>query len=260
MLNWYQHLPQYFGPIAFEIGSFSVRWYSLNYIVAFSVVYVLLNWRIKNKELVLEKFNKEQLQIFLIDFMLVAMFASLLGGRLGYVLFYNLPYFLAHPKEILFPINGAGNFSGFFGMSYHGALIGIVLASWIYLKKKKIAFLKWADFIVPTIPSGYFFGRIGNFLNGELYGRATDSRFGMYFQRDVQSLRYPSQLIEAFLEGLLLFVLLWRMRNKSKNPGHTLSFYLMGYAIFRFGESFFGNLIRRLDISGTFSLWDNYYL
>ena len=174
-----------------------------------------------------------------LDYLLLAFFAALIGGRVGYVLFYNAPYFFAHPSAIISPFDQGGNLIGLYGMSYHGALLGIVLGSWIFLKKKKINFLAWADFVIPAAAAGYFFGRIGNFLNGELYGRITNSPLGMYFGADPLRLRHPSQLYEAFLEGILLFLILWKMRGKNLADGFLFGVYLLGYGMARIiGEQF----------------------
>lgn len=131
-------------------------------------------------------------------------------------------------------------------MSYFGGLIGIVIAAIIYVKAKRLNFWQFSDFIVPAIPAAYFFGRLGNFLNGELFGRVTTSWIGMYFPNSVDAqnfmsiqLRYPSQLFEAFFEGIILFIILWLLRNKSKFPGYLLIVYLFGYGFFRFFIEFF---------------------
>ena len=250
----YQHLPQYINPIAFTVGSFSVRWYAISYIVGFLTIYFILMWRVKKGEIILEnkkskiknqneiqnsklenskkiQDTKYEIQNTVFDFLLVAFFSSLIGGRLGYVLFYNLSYFISHPLAIISPYDN-GNFTGIYGMSYHGALVGVLIGSYVFLRVKKINFWLWADFVVPAVPLGYFFGRIGNFLNGELYGRITNSSLGMYFTNS-SALRYPSQLAEAFLEGLVLFAILWKMRKRKLSSGALFSAYLIGYGSFR---------------------------
>ena len=171
------------------------------------------------------------------------MSGAVIGGRLGYVLFYNFTYYAQNPLAIISPYDLAtGKFIGIYGMSYHGGVIGIILVAWIFTRRKKLDFWQWADFVVPAIPAGYFFGRIGNFLNLELYGRVTDSRWGMYFPSAAGTgyfLRYPSQLFEAFTEGLLLFAILWPLRNKNYFPGSSLVLYLIGYGIIRLAVEFF---------------------
>jgi phosphatidylglycerol:prolipoprotein diacylglycerol transferase len=260
MLYFYQHLSQHINPIAFSIGSFSVRWYSLMYLAGFIVVYYLLLYRARRDNHLSKIFNF-QFSIFnnppagglnsklenskliqnskfkiqnstVIDFLMYAFIGLIAGARLGYVLFYNLNYFISSPLAIISPFDSSGNFVGIFGMSYFGGLIGIVIATIIFCRKNKIDFWQWADFAVPAIPAGYFFGRIGNFLNGELFGKATDHFWGMYFGDGI--LRHPTQLYEAALEGLLLFLILWYLRNKSKFPGYLLAIYLFGYGIIRF--------------------------
>jgi phosphatidylglycerol:prolipoprotein diacylglycerol transferase len=251
MLSWYQNLPLHLDPIAFTVGSFSVRWYALSYLVGFAVVYVLLMWRIKKGEFSERIINSQKLEANeaisykleadLLDFLLVAFFAALVGGRLGYVIFYNLPYYLAHPLQVISPYDPAsGQFVGLYGMSYHGAAIGVLFGSWFFLRARKIDFFRWADFVVPALPLGYFFGRLGNFLNGELYGRVTSSSLGMHFASDPTALRHPSELYEAALEGLVLFAILWwGMRKKKLPAGTLLAAYLIGYGIFRiFAEAF----------------------
>ncbi len=256
-LDSYQQLPQLINPIAFTIGFLAVRWYSLMYLVGLATVWFLLKWRIEKGE-VAEKFQisekkgklenkncqnnrKLQLQNIILNFLLVAFFTGLVGGRLGYVIFYNWTYFSLHPWQIISPFDFAmGSFVGLYGMSYHGALLGGITGMFLLARARKIDFLKWADFIVPALPAGYFFGRIGNFLNGELFGRVTTLKIGMYFPASSGVLRYPSQILEACLEGLLLFGILWQLRNQEKFKAGSLSaLYLLGYGIVRFIGEFF---------------------
>lgn len=237
-LYQYQHLLYYLNPTAFSIRSFSVGWYSLMYLAAFLAVYFLLKYRIRKNELPAEdgNFNPEKL----LDFLLFIFLGLIIGARLGYVIFYNPVYYLHHLLEIISPFDGAGNFIGLYGMSYHGGLIGVVIAAWIFCRKNKINFLNLANWAVPAIPAGYFFGRIGNFLNGELYGRVTEKFWGMYFPSDYSGyLRHPSQLYEAFLEGILLFLILWPLRNNEKVKNNLLALYLIGYALARITAEFF---------------------
>ncbi|MFH0969255.1 MAG: prolipoprotein diacylglyceryl transferase [Patescibacteria group bacterium] len=227
MLSFYQHLPEYINPIAFSIGSFNIRWYSLMYLAGFFVVYILLKYKIQNTRYKIRDTN------LIIDFLLYSFAGLIIGARLGYVLFYNFNYFFHNPLEIISPFNSSGNFTGIFGMSYFGGLIGIGIASLVFCGIKKIKFWQWADFAIPAIPAGYFFGRIGNFLNGELFGKITEKPWGMYFNSE-SFLRHPTQLYEALLEGLLLFIILWLLRGRTKFPGYLLLIYLFGYGIIRF--------------------------
>lgn len=231
-INLYQSLPMHLNPIAFRIGFFPIGWYSLMYVAGFLTVYFLLKWRLKNDQKIFN-FSIYDLE----NFIFFSILGVILGGRIGYVLFYAPGYFLLHPLEIISPIDSMGNFIGIYGMSYHGGAIGLIFASILFAKKYKINFWKLADFVVPAIPAGYFFGRIGNFLNGELYGRLTSSSWGMYFYNPnfiSWELRIPSQLLEALFEGLILFGVLWILRNKRYLHGIFLELYLIGYGFFRF--------------------------
>lgn len=240
-LSIYQHIPQYINPIAFTIGFFAVRWYAILFGAGFLVVFGLLRWRICAGEIQLKDIEKSglKLQNLLIDFILISFLSALIGGRIGYAIFYEPLYFFSSPLSLISPFDGNGYFTGIYGMSYHGALLGIVLGNWIFFRKKKISFLVWADFVSPAVALGYFFGRLGNFLNGELYGRMTNFNGGMYFKADPNNLRHPSQLYEAFLEGIILFFILWKIRNNKMREGFIFAIYLIGYGILRiFAEQF----------------------
>ncbi|MEI7620989.1 MAG: prolipoprotein diacylglyceryl transferase [Candidatus Moraniibacteriota bacterium] len=247
-LEFYQQLPQLINPIAFSVGAVAVRWYSLMYLLGFLVVYFLLQWRIKKGEAIKFELANDlptkqvgKLQDMMLDFMLASFVGGLIGGRLGYALFYNLPYFLAHPLQLISPYDFASHaFVGLYGMSFFGALVGGVLGAYFFAKRRKLDFLRLADFVVPALPAGYFFGRVGNFLNGELVGRVTTSQWGMYFSNSSAVLRMPSQLLEALLEGALLFVILWLSRKQEKFvSGFLLVIYFFGYGLARFGCEFF---------------------
>jgi phosphatidylglycerol:prolipoprotein diacylglycerol transferase len=170
------------------------------------------------------------------------MIGVLLGARLGYVLIYNFVYYLQHPLEIFLPFSFADGirFIGISGMSYHGGVIGVIIMSVLFCRKRKIDFWKFADLICPAIPLGYTFGRLGNFINGELFGRATTMPWGMYFPLDAtNTLRHPSQLYEAAFEGILLFIILWLLRKKTGVDGSLLGLYIFGYGLARFIVEFF---------------------
>ncbi len=234
-VNFWQHIPEHINPAFLEIGSFQLRYYGLMYLVAFFIVYLLVIHRIKDEGI---DWSKETIQ----DYFVWAIAGLLIGSRLGYVLFYNLEYYAAHPLYIIFPFDTSAGFRfiGISGMSYHGGLAGIVLASVWFCRRRVINFWQFADLFCPAVPLGYTFGRIGNFLNGELYGRVTDAWWGMYFPLDpLFRLRHPSQLYEAFFEGLFLFALLWSVRKKGWFDGSLLSLYLVGYGIVRFCIEFF---------------------
>ncbi len=229
--QWWQQLPAHIDPVLFQIGPVRLQYYGLMYLVAFGLTYYLVIRRIKTEDRWTA--TTEQVQ----SLMTALILGVLIGGRLGYVLFYNFGYYLQHPLEIFLPFSFSNGvtFSGIAGMSYHGGLLGVIIAGWLALKHQKRLFLEMMDLFVPAIPLGYTFGRIGNFINGELYGRVTAKPWGMFFPLAADNqLRHPSQLYEAFFEGLFLFAILWLMKNRIKTPGAILGLYLIGYGAVRF--------------------------
>ena len=235
-LTWWQHLPEKMNPVFFKIGGFSLHYYGLMYLVAFAVVYMMAIYRIKReKRFSLSVDEIQNLMIFM-------MIGLIVGARLGYVVIYNPVYYLKHPLEIFLPFSFSNGFTftGIAGMSFHGGLIGVLVALWYSTRKTASNFWDICDLFVPIIPLGYTFGRIGNFINGELYGRITTSRIGMYFPlAPGPNLRYPSQLFEAFFEGIVLFIVLWNLRKARTPTGAMLSFYLIGYGLVRFFIEYF---------------------
>ena len=230
-MNFWQNLPFQIDPIAFSLGPINIRWYSLSYLMAFLTAYILLRLRLRRKESSL--LNLQDLN----DLFIWLIVGILLGGRIGYVVFYNFQYFFHHWQEIFWPFSD-GVFVGLSGMSFHGGLLGAILAGILFAKKRHFKFFDLTDFIVPVIPSAYFWGRIGNFLNGELFGRPTDNFWGMRFLDQAGQwsglMRYPSQLYEALGEGILIFILLWPLRQKKFLRRKLLGLYLMLYGIIRF--------------------------
>jgi phosphatidylglycerol:prolipoprotein diacylglycerol transferase len=234
-ITLWQQLPSHLRPYLFEIGSFQLRYYSLMYIVAFLLTYTLVSWRIKTERF---PYTMETIQ----NVFIWGITGLIIGGRLGYVFFYNFEYYLRHPLEIILPFSFVGgiHFTGISGMSYHGGAIGVIVAGLIFCRRYKVDFWNLSELVSPAAPLGYTFGRIGNFLNGELYGRATTVPWGMYFPLDpTQQLRHPSQLYEAFFEGIFLFVVLWSLRKKKPFDGFMLSLYIIGYGLVRFFIEFF---------------------
>jgi len=231
----YASLPLHINPIAFTIGPLSIKWYSLSYIAAILTVIALVGFRIRRGELQknFPRVPSQDLFSTLVDAVLWAAIGMLLGARLGYVLFYGFSFYMNHPLSIFFPFNET-SYQGIYGMSFHGGLIGAIVAATIFAKKKNLPFLNLVNSVIPAIPLGYFWGRIGNFLNGELYGRKTSSSLGMYFPDDSQNFRHPSQLYEAFGEGLLVFLILWPLRNKEQLRNKFLPIYLILYGTIRF--------------------------
>jgi len=234
--NWWQHLPEHISPVIIQIGSFKLQYYGLMYLVAFAITYGLVLYRLKHED----RFQITRQQVN--DLTTVIILGLMVGARLGYVVFYNLGYFIRHPLEIFLPFafsNGI-TFTGISGMSYHGGLIGILAAAWLYARKNAIRLRDVADLYIPGIPLGYTFGRLGNFINGELYGRITTAPIGMYFPLAPEKpLRHHSQLYEAFFEGVFLFAVLWSVRRAKAPRGAMLAFYLMGYGLVRFFIEFY---------------------
>ncbi len=238
-IYFWQHIPEHISPYVFKIGQFQVRYYGLMYIAAFATLYLLSRYRLRHED---TEFSETDIENCLVWIVLGLM----LGARGGYVLFYNLGYYLSHPLEIILPFSFEGgiHFTGIAGMSYHGGLIGVLISGILFCHKYKINFWRFTDFLVPSVPLGYMFGRIGNFINGELYGRVTSLPWGMYFPSDATNqLRHPSQLYEAFFEGAFLFAILWGIRKKRYFDGFFLSLYLIGYGTVRF----FIELVRQPD-------------
>mgnify|MGYP001608281276 CR=1 FL=1 len=215
--------PWYFNPVFAEIGPFKLRWYGLMYALAFGICYLYLQYSKQGKALKLSKEQKD-------TFAAVVIGGVLLGGRLGYILFYNLPYYLQNPLKIVAVWEG--------GMSFHGGLLAVILGVFWFVRKYRVNFLKLTDIVVSIAPIGLFLGRIGNFINGELYGRIAN-RFCLYFPTDPVNCRYPSQLLEAATEGLVLFILLFIIRRYTQKTGVASAFFLIFYGIFRIFVEFF---------------------
>ncbi|MEC7702358.1 MAG: prolipoprotein diacylglyceryl transferase [Pseudomonadota bacterium] len=211
-------------PVAFSVFGLDVRWYALAYLTGFIlgwqyIVYLSKHWHVS------AVFTKDVID----DFLVWAVVGVVLGGRVGYVLFYNLPYYADNPIQALQIWQG--------GMSFHGGLLGMSAAMLIFAKLKKLSVLRLADFVACAAPIGLFFGRMANFINGELYGRPTGADWGMIFGFVDNQPRHPSQLYEAGLEGLVLFVILFmlaRLKTVQKIPGLLAAAFLAGYGIFRF--------------------------
>jgi phosphatidylglycerol---prolipoprotein diacylglyceryl transferase len=234
--NWWQQLPAHMDPTIIAIGWFRPQYYGLMYLVAFGLVYFLVQYRLKRES----RFDISVDQVR--DLTTAMMMGVIVGGRLGYVLFYNPVYYWHHPLEIVLPFSFSNGltFTGLAGMSYHGGLVAVVLAIWLYVRKAGLNLWQTVDLYAPVIPLGYTFGRVGNFINGELFGRVTTAPIGMFFPLAPSAhLRHPSQLYEAFGEGILLFGVLWYLRRWKMPPGAMLGFYLIGYGTVRFIIEFF---------------------
>ena len=236
-----------FDPVAFQIFSLEIRWYSLAYIIG-----ILLGWLYCKKKLI------KDLNIVNLfdDFISYLIMGIILGGRLGYVLFYNLEYYLEKPFDILMVWNG--------GMSFHGGVVGVIVASHLFSKKHKINQFILLDLVSLSAPIGIFFGRVANFINSELYGNPTDLPWSVKFILIDNINRHPSQLYEAFFEGIILFFILKYFYKKDycHKPGQISSLFLIFYSIFRFfvefvrtPDSHIGYLILNLTLGQLISIF-----
>lgn len=214
-----------FDPVAIAIGPLAVRWYGLMYLLGFLLFILLGRYRIRKQKNC--AFTKETLD----DALFYGVLGVIIGGRLGHVFFYQPDYYLQHPLEILQIWQG--------GMSFHGGFIGVALAMVWLAHKYKLSWLTVTDFIVPLVPLGLGAGRIGNFINGELWGRPTDVSWGMIFPYADNLPRHPSQLYEFTLEGLVLFALIWLYSAKPRPLGAVTGMFMIGYGIFRSFCEFF---------------------
>ncbi len=213
-----------FDPVAISILSFDIRWYSLAYIFG-----ILFGW-IYIKRILLQSDEDNRNFDDLISFIIIGI---ILGGRFGYVLFYNFKYYLNNPLEVFFIWQG--------GMSFHGGLIGVIICTVLFCKKRKINSFKYLDLISVVAPIGIFFGRLANFINSELYGRVTDVPWSFIFQKVDNFQRHPSQLYEAFFEGIILFIILNILvkLNYLNKSSLISSIFLILYSFFRFIIEFF---------------------
>jgi phosphatidylglycerol:prolipoprotein diacylglycerol transferase len=215
-----------FDPVFFSIGPVAIRWYGLMYVLAFVSYLMLGKWRVRRG------LANGMTEAGVDDLLLYAVIGVILGGRLGYVLFYKPGYYLAHPAEALQLWAG--------GMSFHGGFIGVLLAITVFCWRRRLNWLATADFVAPLVPLGLAAGRLGNFINGELPGRATSLPWGMWFpQVDATPLaRHPSQLYQFALEGLALFAVIWWFAARPRPAGAVSGLFLVGYGVFRFAAEF----------------------
>ncbi len=213
-------------PVAFNLGPIAVHWYGIMYLLAFAMALFIANLRVKLYKL---DWDKQQIS----DLIFYAALGVILGGKLGFILFYEILPNLKHLDTLNFWPTDISLTNGIRGMSFHGGLIGVACAIYIFSKKTKKGFLVIADFVAPLVPLGLAAGRIGNFINGELWGRVTNSSVGMIFPYAGNQPRHPSQLYEFFLEGIVLFIIIWFYARKPRPTGSIGAVFLMGYAICR---------------------------
>ena len=208
-----------FDPVAFEFLTFEIRWYSLSYIAG-----IVLAW-IYIKKFILKETEYSKYIDDLISYVIIGV---IIGGRLGYVIFYNFEYYISNPLEILMIWTG--------GMSFHGGVLGVIISTYLFCKKNKLSTFYFLDLISLSAPIGIFLGRIANFINSELYGTRTDFFLAVIFEKVDTVSRHPSQLYEAFFEGIILFILLNLIYKKYINhkPGVLSALFLIFYSVFRF--------------------------
>ena len=209
-------------PIIFEIGPLALRWYGLMYLIGFAAAFWLASRRLPRTG-----WTKDQLS----DLLFWCFMGVILGGRVGYVLFYNFDNFLSNPLYLFKIWEG--------GMSFHGGCVGVITAAFLYAKKQSWSFLYVGDFIAPLVPIGLGAGRVGNFINGELWGRVTDVPWAFVFPGAGPDPRHPSQLYQFALEGVALFVILWLYSVKPRPTGAVGGLFLLGYGSFRFIVEFY---------------------
>lgn len=219
-----------FDPVALALGPVQVHWYGLTYLVAFGLFLFLAGLRVRQPSFAGAGWARRDVE----DLLFFGVVGVVLGGRVGYALFYKPDYYLQHPLEILMVWKG--------GMSFHGGLLGVVLAMALFARLRRRPFLQVTDLIAPCVPTGLASGRIGNFINGELWGRQAEASlpWAMAFPQSGSMLpRHPSQLYQLLLEGLLLFALLWWYGRRTRPMGEVSGAFLVGYGVFRFVAEYF---------------------
>jgi phosphatidylglycerol---prolipoprotein diacylglyceryl transferase len=219
-----------FDPIAVQIGPIGIHWYGLTYLAAFGLFYLLGSLRVKQPYWAQAGWTRRDIE----DLLFYGVLGVVIGGRIGYALFYKPGQYLANPAEILMVWKG--------GMSFHGGLLGVIAAMALFARLRGRRFLEVMDLIAPCVPTGLAAGRIGNFINGELWGRAADPSlpWAMVFPQSQTAIaRHPSQLYQVALEGVLLFVLLWLFARKPRPIGQVAAAFLIGYGVLRFIAEYF---------------------
>ena len=219
-----------FNPIALQLGPVAIHWYGLTYLAAFGLFLWLASLRVAQPQFARNGWTRRDVE----DLLFYGVLGVVIGGRLGYALFYKPGYYAAHPLEVFAVWKG--------GMAFHGGLLGVIAAMALFARSRQRRFLEVMDLVAPCVPTGLAFGRIGNFINGELWGRAADPSlpWAMVFPQSGSDLpRHPSQLYQFALEGLLLFVLMWFYAKKPRPLGQVAAAFTVGYGVFRFIAEYF---------------------
>lgn len=221
-------------PVALQIGPLAVHWYGLTYLLAFGLFLFLGTRRLHHPPFKFMTGERAWERKDVEDILFLGVLGVVVGGRIGYCLFYKPGYYLSHPLEILAVWQG--------GMSFHGGLLGVIASMIWFARSRQRNWLEVADFVAPCVPTGLAAGRIGNFINGELWGRfaSADLPWAMVFPQSGTMLpRHPSQIYQFLMEGLLLFVILWLYARKERKPGQVAAVFLIGYGVFRFIAEYF---------------------
>lgn len=222
------------NPVALQIGPLAIHWYGLTYLAAFSLFFFLATLRLRHQPFAsitgVGAWSRRDVE----DILFLGVMGVVLGGRIGYCLFYKPGYYISHPLEIFAVWQG--------GMSFHGGLLGVLVSQWWFARSRQRPWLQVMDYIAPCVPTGLAAGRVGNFINGELWGRfsSPDLPWGMVFKNSGSlQPRHPSQIYQFLLEGLLLFVLLWLYARKPRKMGQVSGAFLVGYGLLRFVAEYF---------------------
>ena len=222
------------NPVALQLGPLAIHWYGLTYLAAFGLFFFLATLRLRHQPYASISGPGAWVRRDIEDILFLGVMGVVIGGRLGYCLFYKPGYYAAHPLEIFYVWQG--------GMSFHGGMLGVLASQLWFAHSRKRPWLQVMDFIAPCVPTGLAAGRVGNFINGELWGRfsSPDLPWGMVFKNSGSMLpRHPSQVYQFLLEGLLLFVLLWLYSRRPRKMGQVSGAFLLGYGVFRFIAEFF---------------------
>jgi phosphatidylglycerol:prolipoprotein diacylglycerol transferase len=222
------------NPVALQLGPVAIHWYGLTYLAAFGLFMLLALLRLRHQPYASITGPGAWSRRDVEDMLFLGVLGVIVGGRLGYCLFYKPGYYLANPLEIFMVWKG--------GMSFHGGMLGVIVSQWWFAYSRSKPFLQVMDFVAPCVPTGLAAGRLGNFLNGELWGREADASlpWAMVFPQSGSNLpRHPSQLYQFLLEGLLLFIILWLYARKERKQGQVAAVFLVGYGAFRFTAEYF---------------------